>query len=91
MHYGLVAQVDVVWALDLSRLLRVFFIVCGVLRVSSGKEVGDLVMGAFYGLGSIVGTKFDNRTNSFHPQLERCWDFLLFSFDGLRQEIAVGG
>jgi hypothetical protein len=90
MHCG-VAQVDVVWALDWSRLLRVFFIIGGLCLFSPAQELGDLFVCVFDVLSGIVGTEFDNRMDAFHPQLECCWAFLLFGFDGLRQEITVGG
>jgi hypothetical protein len=67
------------------------FVFGGLRLLPSAKELGDVFMCVFDGLGGIVGNEFDNRMGAFHPQLECCWAFLLFGFDGLRQEITVGG
>jgi hypothetical protein len=76
MHFS-IARVDGVWALDRSRLLRVFFVIFCLLCILSAKKLIDLFVGVFYGLCSVVCTEFDDRTNAFHPQFEGCWAFLL--------------
>jgi hypothetical protein len=67
-----------VWALDRSRLLRVFFVIVCLFRISSAKKLSDLFVGVFDGLCSVMCTELDDRTNAFHPQFEGCWTFFLF-------------